>query len=49
MDDQKNHNPEFESLNIDNLDIEELESRLELAAASGDGLEGGCYIYSESK
>jgi hypothetical protein len=42
MDDKtKNIQPEIENLNLDEIDVEELEKRLELAAAQG----GGCLGY----
>jgi len=40
MDDKtKNIQPEIENLNLDEIDVEELEKRLELAAAAGGKLE----------
>jgi len=37
MDDKtKNIQPEIENLNLDEIDVEELEKRLELAAAAAD-------------
>ncbi len=39
MDDKtKNIQPEIENLNLDEIDVEELEKRLELAAAAGGEL-----------
>jgi hypothetical protein len=41
MDDKtKKIQPEIENLNLDEIDVEELEKRLELAAAQG----GGCFV-----
>lgn len=39
---------ECESLNLENLDVEELEHRLEMAVAGVDATEDGCYIYKVS-
>jgi len=45
MDDKtKNIQPEIENLNLDEIDVEELEKRLELAAAAAERL-GGCLAY----
>jgi len=42
MDDKtKNIQPEIENLNLDEIDVEELEKRLELAVATA-GAWGGC-------
>ena len=46
MDDKtKNIQPEIENLNLDEIDVEELEKRLELAVAPVNELEGGCWVY----
>lgn len=50
MDDKtKNIQPEIENLNLDEIDVEELEKRLELAVAAGGvcilrGRGGGCLL-----
>jgi translation initiation factor 1 (eIF-1/SUI1) len=47
MDDKtKNIQPEIENLNLDEIDVEELEKRLELAAAAATGgcLANGCAV-----
>jgi len=47
MDDKtKNIQPEIENLNLDEIDVEELEKRLELAAAAAERFGfGGCLAY----
>jgi hypothetical protein len=46
MDDKtKNIQPEIENLNLDEIDVEELEKRLELAAAAADVWI--CGVYNE--
>jgi len=49
MDDKtKNIQPEIENLNLDEIDVEELEKRLELAAAASELLDG-CIILTQDK
>ena len=49
MDDKtKNIQPEIENLNLDEIDVEELEKRLELAVAPVKELGGGCFVYWET-